>query len=181
MGWDDSTGEYQEHVIEMILDGNICHGMSLNQKLKITSPGLNMIPKLDDQMHAVVAVLPSTEASGPAIENIRRLWQQLISDKDRQHLRMVVLLTFPDKFDSLIAENIQNINISTRLKTLREKVSEKTGVPESNIFPIWNYMSEYQTDLSKNTLILMALRRILEAALMFFRSVKKIPPVKSHE
>ncbi|XP_015241791.1 PREDICTED: interferon-induced protein 44-like [Cyprinodon variegatus] len=151
------------HVKDMkkAMKGHIKDGYTFNPECSLSkSDGYyNTSPNADDKAHILVCVIDATsELRNDVIETI----QDIRDDATDLGIHQVAIFT---KIDEACAKTKKEIRNVCRSKLLHDRVqdfSEKSGIPENDIFTIKNYYMEKDLDTNVDVLILNALKRIIE-------------------
>ncbi|XP_048020856.1 interferon-induced protein 44-like [Megalobrama amblycephala] len=118
---------------------------------------------LQEKIHCVVYVIDATKIS-------------LMSDKLEEKLAAIrkkvnslgipqmALMAKVDEACPDVEEDLQNVYITSYIKTKVQEVSSRLGVPVSCVLPVKNYSQELELELNCDVLLLTALQQMLNFA-----------------
>ncbi|XP_077082506.1 interferon-induced protein 44-like [Siphateles boraxobius] len=118
---------------------------------------------LQEKIHCVVYVIDATKISlFPT-----KLEEKLTATRRKVNtlgIPQMVLMTKVDEACPDVVEDLQNIYISSYIKTKVQEVSSRLGVPVSCVLPVKNYSQELELELNCDVLLLTALQQMLNFA-----------------
>ncbi|KAM9327923.1 interferon-induced protein 44-like isoform 1-T3 [Pholidichthys leucotaenia] len=165
MGLERDDRTFDVETIKLALKGHIKEGYTFNPKAELTEkdPSYNPNPSLDDQVHVLVCVVKATTLTILDDGAIKKLRDVRLAAHDKERgIAQVVILTHIDEACPEVKRDIKNVYKSKHLKTQMETLSARLGIPLKCIFPVRNYCHEFETDDDVDTLILSAMRRIID-------------------
>ncbi|XP_051767203.1 interferon-induced protein 44-like isoform X2 [Ctenopharyngodon idella] len=115
---------------------------------------------LQEKIHCVVYVIDATKISlmsdklEEKLAAIRRKVNSLVT-----HFQ--VLMAKVDEACPDVEEDLQNVYITSYIKTKVQEVSSRLGVPVSCVLPVKNYSQELELELNCDVLLLTALQQML--------------------
>ncbi|KAK2906924.1 hypothetical protein Q8A67_005909 [Cirrhinus molitorella] len=118
---------------------------------------------LQEKIHCVVYVIDSTNISLMS----SKLEEKLASIRRRVNalsIPQIVLMTKVDEACPLVEKDLQNIYLSSYIKSKVQEVSSRLGVPVSCVLPVKNYSQELELELNCDVLLLTALQQMLNFA-----------------
>ncbi|MEQ2186879.1 hypothetical protein GOODEAATRI_033337, partial [Goodea atripinnis] len=158
-----SQGGVQEEDVKLVLKGHIKEGYKFNPESPISpdrNEFYNKSPTSKDIVHLLVCVVPAHTIillQDKVIEKLRKIRK----DASELNIPQVVIITKIDQFCLEIAEDLKNVYKVADLKEKMETFSAAVGVPMNCIFPVKNYHEEIDLKDEVDSLILSALRSII--------------------
>ncbi|KAL7846124.1 hypothetical protein AOLI_G00243160 [Acnodon oligacanthus] len=161
---EDLGGIKPEDVIK-VLQGHVFDGYTFNHLNCITEDHLkhNNNPKLGDKIHCLVSIIPADTLSiinSKVIDKMRTI-RQKATELD---IPQVIVLTKVDQTCMMVNEDLKKIYQSKKINEKVQECSNKLGNSPNCIYPVKNYHAEITQDDDTDTLILMALRDIVNFA-----------------
>ncbi|XP_077082505.1 interferon-induced protein 44-like [Siphateles boraxobius] len=148
--------------ISSILQGHVADRYKFNpttpfqpEEQKASRPA-----SLQEKIHCVVYVIDATKISLMS----SKLEEKLAAIRRKVNtlgIPQMVLMTKVDEACPDVVEDLQNIYISSYIKTKVQEVSSRLGVPVSCVLPVKNYSQELELELNCDVLILTALQQML--------------------
>uniref|UniRef100_A0A3Q2ZZU4 Interferon-induced protein 44-like n=1 Tax=Kryptolebias marmoratus TaxID=37003 RepID=A0A3Q2ZZU4_KRYMA len=162
MGLEDGAGRgVSTHDIKLALMGHVKEGYKFNpvSPLSAGDPFYNSSPSPDDRVHVLVCVhsANSAEMKSSVLQKMREI-RESASDLGIPQLAVVT------KIDEACGETDNSLKNVYKSKHLKKKVSFTLflGIPMNCILPIKNYSKETCMNVDVDTLILSALRLIID-------------------
>ncbi|XP_051977507.1 interferon-induced protein 44-like [Xyrauchen texanus] len=165
MGLEEQTGAGLDiEDISSILQGHIQDRYKFNPVTPFQSTQKASISaSLQKQIHCVVYVIDGTKISLMS----SKLEEKLAAIRRKVNSMGVpqfVLMTKVDEACSHVEKDLQNIYVSSYIKTKVQEVSSRLGVPVSCVLPVKNYSQELELNLNCDVLLLTALQQMLNFA-----------------
>ncbi|XP_044221328.1 interferon-induced protein 44-like [Thunnus albacares] len=162
MGLEEGTGQgVQAEDIKLAMMGCVKEGYKFNpvSALSESDPGYNPSPSPDDQVHVLVCILSANtaEIKESVLQKMRGV-REAARDLGIPQMMMIT------KIDEACAEtdkNLRNVYKSKYLKKKMKDFSSAVGIPMNYIFPMRNYRDEIDLNDDVDTLILSALRHMI--------------------
>ncbi|KAF1383088.1 hypothetical protein PFLUV_G00150690 [Perca fluviatilis] len=138
--------------IKLALGGHVKEGYQFKPSSPLSpgDPGYNPRPSADDQVHVLVCVLSADSAEITVLKKMADI-REAASE----------LGTHIDSACPETKKDLKNVYKSQQLKQKVKDFSAAVGVPENYIFPVKNYSDETHINDDVNTLILSALRQMI--------------------
>ncbi|XP_065101856.1 interferon-induced protein 44-like [Paramisgurnus dabryanus] len=166
MGLEEQTGSGLDiEDINSILRGHIPDRYKFNpmapfepDEQKSSKPA-----SLEQKIHCVVFVIDATKISlmsSKLEEKLAAIRKKVIS----LGIAQIVLMTKVDEACPLVEEDLQNVYVSSYIKSKVQEVSSRLGVPVSCVLPVKNYSQELELNLSCDLLLLTAVQQMLRSA-----------------
>ncbi|XP_039537487.1 interferon-induced protein 44-like isoform X2 [Pimephales promelas] len=118
---------------------------------------------LQEKIHCVVYVIDATKISLMS----SKLEEKLAAIRRKVNtlgIPQMVLMTKVDEACPDVEEDLQNIYITSYIKTKVQEVSSRLGVPVSCVLPVKNYSQELELELNCDVLLLTAIQQMLNFA-----------------
>ncbi|XP_065101810.1 interferon-induced protein 44-like isoform X5 [Paramisgurnus dabryanus] len=118
---------------------------------------------LEQKIHCVVFVIDATKISlmsSKLEEKLAAIRKKVIS----LGIAQIVLMTKVDEACPLVEEDLQNVYVSSYIKSKVQEVSSRLGVPVSCVLPVKNYSQELELNLNCDLLLLTAVQQMLRSA-----------------
>ncbi|XP_065101777.1 interferon-induced protein 44-like isoform X2 [Paramisgurnus dabryanus] len=118
---------------------------------------------LQQKIHCVVYMIDSTKISLMS----SKLEEKLAAIRKKVNslsVPQIVLMTKVDEACPLVEEDLQNVYVSSYIKSKVQEVSSRLGVPVSCVLPVKNYSQELELNLSCDLLLLTAVQQMLNFA-----------------
>ncbi|XP_033999270.1 interferon-induced protein 44-like isoform X4 [Trematomus bernacchii] len=149
--------------IKLAMKGHMKDGYTFNPSSPLSENDqyYNRNPSLNDRVHVLVCIIPGS-MSGMQDDSVRKLREVRLAARE-MGIPEIAILTKIDDTCPEVRENIRNVYKSKYLKKKIEEVSGVLGFPPSCIFPVKNYQTTLETSDDTDTLILSALRRMIES------------------
>ncbi|KAL3966238.1 growth arrest and DNA-damage-inducible protein [Sarotherodon galilaeus] len=149
--------------IKLAMSGHVKGGYRFNPKCPLfeTDPGYNSSPTLDDKVHILVLVIPADTLSIISTESRRKMNNVRLAARDNG-IPQIAIMTKIDEACPEVKKGIKNAYRSKHLNKLMETVNVILGIPLNCIFLVKNYHKEIETDNNMDSLILCALKKIID-------------------
>ncbi|KAM4521522.1 interferon-induced protein 44-like [Odontesthes bonariensis] len=157
-------GGVLEKDIELALKGHMKEGYKFNPESPLSEGDrhYNKNPTPNDCVHVLVCVIPADTLSIMSNE-VAQKFRNIREEASRLKIPQLAILTKPDlAFPE--QRNVKNVYRSRYMKEKMEKFSANVGIPMNCIFPVRNYSQETNMDDDIDSLILDAMKNILQCA-----------------
>ncbi|XP_036945046.1 interferon-induced protein 44-like isoform X1 [Acanthopagrus latus] len=148
--------------LKLAMKGHIKDGYNFNPVSAISEDDnyYNKAPTLKDRVHVLVCVIPAPSVNIQSAETVAKMREVRLAARDLG-IPQLAVLTKIDEACPAVKEDIRNVYMSKYLKSQMELFSESLGIPVKCIFPVKNYHSEIDPDDDTDTLILSALKHMI--------------------
>ncbi|PWA23370.1 hypothetical protein CCH79_00019517, partial [Gambusia affinis] len=160
-GLEEQNG-VSENDIKLALMGHVKEGYQYNpvSPLSAADPGYNSTPSIDDRVHVLVCVCSAWYSHmRPSILQKMMSIREAASDLG---IPQLAVLTNIDCECSETEKSLRNVYRSKYFQKRMRDFSSSLGIPMNRILPVKNYSHETQLDPDVDTLILNALRRMID-------------------
>ncbi|XP_015224398.1 PREDICTED: interferon-induced protein 44-like [Cyprinodon variegatus] len=162
MGLSTHKGVLEEDVA-LALKGHIKEGYTFDQDTPLSedSEFYNTSPSPNDKVQVLVCVIPADNISimdDELLQKIRRI--RLVATK--LNIAQVTILTKIDALFPEIQRDVRNVYRFLEIKEKMLKVNAYVGIPMNCMFPVRNYHEEINMQMDFDTLILSAMKHIIQ-------------------
>ncbi|XP_034756027.1 interferon-induced protein 44-like [Etheostoma cragini] len=156
------TNGVQVKDVNLAMKGKVKEGYKFNPDSKLSKDDqfYNKGPTNNDKVHVLVCVINATTVSQLS-ENIVKKIREIRKEATDLGIPQVAILTKIDQVCPEIKEDLQNVYKVNYLKEKMKQFSVNVGIPMNCIFPVKNYDEEINLDDDVDSLILSALRNII--------------------
>lgn len=157
--------------IKLALMGHVKEGYKFNpmSPLDKLDYHYNPNPTIDDKVHVLVLMLP---ANSSAIDHSMILKMKEVRETARDlGIPQLAVGTHVDVNCPEINKDLKNIYRSKSLKNKMDEFSHAVGIPLNGIMGVKNYSEETDNDDIVDTLILIALRNMVNSGMDFVRKM----------
>ncbi|CAK6983822.1 interferon-induced protein 44-like, partial [Scomber scombrus] len=160
MGLEEGGGVRVED-IKLALQGRVSEGYTFNpvSALSETDPNYKSSPSVDDRVHLLVCVCSAnaSEIKEPVLQKMKEVREIA----NALGIPQVAIVTKIDEACGETEKSLKNIYHSKYVKKKMTDFSSRLGIPLNCIFPVKNYSSEISLDDDVDSLILSALRLMI--------------------
>ncbi|XP_067458883.1 interferon-induced protein 44-like [Thunnus thynnus] len=148
--------------IKLALKGHVQEGYKFNPASPLSDgdPGYISSPSADDKVHLLVYVCDAnaSEIKEPVMQKMKEI-REVASGLG---IPQVAIVTKVDEACDETEKDLKNVYKSKHLKKKITEFSARLGIPLNCIFAVKNYSSETYLDEDVNTLMLNALRLMID-------------------
>ncbi|CAL9684951.1 unnamed protein product [Knipowitschia caucasica] len=168
----DRLGMHPDDIV-MVLKGHVKEGYKFNPMSPLTDKdhGYNKNPTINDKVHVLVLMLSAdcSDIDPTIIDKMEKI-RQTAHDLG---IPQIAIGTHVDTLCPEIHKDLQNIYRSKLLYTKIKEFSKAVGLVENCIMGVKNYSHETDTDDNVSTLILLALRNMINYGNDYIRAHAK--------
>uniref|UniRef100_A0A3P9PUT3 Interferon-induced protein 44-like n=1 Tax=Poecilia reticulata TaxID=8081 RepID=A0A3P9PUT3_POERE len=163
MGLEDGTDKgVHADDIKLALRGHVRESYKFNPVAPLSQddPGYNPTPSADDKVHVLVCMMSAnTHQIKPSILEKVKSIRETASDLGIPHMAM---MTHIDEACGEIEKDLRNVYKSKYVRKKMKDFSAAVGIPMNCIFPVKNYSEEISLNDDIDSLILSALRTMVD-------------------
>ncbi|CAK6984549.1 interferon-induced protein 44-like [Scomber scombrus] len=162
MGLEESKGVIV-HDVKLALKGRVKDNYKLNPEHTLSEGDqyYNTEVNPNDKVHVLLCVIPADTVSHMKEEVTRKI-QEIRRAASELGIPQVAIITKIDEACPEIKEDLKNVYKSVNLKEMMEQLSGNVGIRRNCIFPVRNYFEEINLNDDVDSLILSALRHIID-------------------
>ncbi|XP_053532123.1 interferon-induced protein 44-like isoform X2 [Ictalurus punctatus] len=164
MGLQHSGGITADDIIS-VLKGHVPDKYTFNPVSSITAekPEYKKNPTLYDKVHCLVSIL-SADSVSRMEDGVFVKMAEVRAAASEQGIPQVIVMTKVDKACEQVNQDLKKVYTSKKIKEKMDLCSINSGISKNAIYPVKNYAEEITKDDGIETLILTALRDILNFA-----------------
>ncbi|KAM9347450.1 interferon-induced protein 44-like [Symphorus nematophorus] len=163
MGLEANSGRgLRAEDIKLAMRGHVRDGYKFNPASSLShgDPGYNPNPSPDDKVHVLVCVL---SANSPAInESVLQKMADIREAASELGIPQMAMITNIDGACGETEKNLRNVYKSKHLQKKMRDFSSTVGIPMNCIFPVKNYSDEIEIKDDVDSLILSALKCMID-------------------
>ncbi|XP_074541890.1 interferon-induced protein 44-like [Halichoeres trimaculatus] len=148
--------------IKLALMGHVKEGYRFNPESKLSEddPYYVRSPTDNDKVHVLVCVIPAGSLPVMPPGTLQKI-RDVRGAASELGIPQVVILTKIGEAYPEIKEDLKSVYRVTSFKNMMEKFSAEVGIPLNCIFPVKNYYEEIDLNNDADSLILSALKNII--------------------
>ncbi|XP_039637487.1 interferon-induced protein 44-like [Perca fluviatilis] len=150
--------------VKLALKGHVKENYEFNPESTLSEKDLtfyNKHPTANDKVHVLVCVIDANTVSEMSDE-IQDKIHNIRMEASKLRIPQVAILTKIDLVCPKIQNNLRNVYETVHIKNKMEELSALVGIPMNCIFPVKNYHEEINLNSDIDSLILSALRNIID-------------------
>ncbi|KAM8748346.1 interferon-induced protein 44-like isoform 1-T2 [Acanthopagrus schlegelii] len=163
MGLEEGSGSgVHPDDIKLTMKGHVREKYKFNPVSPLSSedPGYNPEPSADDKVHVLVCVFSANSAE--TTESVLQKMADIRQAASDLGIPQMAMMTKIDEACGETEKNLRNVYKSKHLKKKMKDFSAAVGIPMNCIFPVKNYSEEIDISDDVDSLILSALRRMID-------------------
>ncbi|KAM6934987.1 interferon-induced protein 44-like [Xenentodon cancila] len=157
----DANGVHA-HDIKLVLKGHVKEGYKFNPASRLSEgdPDYISSPSPQDKVHVLVCVFSAnaSEIKSSVLEKMRDIREEA----SELGIPQLAVLTHIDTACGETEKSLRNVYKSKHLKKKMSDFSSRLGIPMNCILPMKNYSDEINLEEDINTLILSALKLMID-------------------
>uniref|UniRef100_A0A8C9YZX0 G domain-containing protein n=1 Tax=Sander lucioperca TaxID=283035 RepID=A0A8C9YZX0_SANLU len=148
--------------VKLAMKGQVKEGYRFNPESALSDDDqfYNEHPTNNDKVHVLVSVVDANTLSIKSDKAVAKI-RTIRIEASELNIPQVAILTKIDKVCPELNEDLKNIYKVKLLKERMEKFSVEVGIPMNCIFPLKNYDSEINLNNDVDSLILSAMKHII--------------------
>lgn len=167
------TGTFRFHDLPLVISGHIKKNYEFKKDRKIDKDDsidaefYNPNPTITDQMHGILIVADVEKLD---CEETEKEYHQIMDDVPDCNVPSSLILTKVDTLELCNAGSLNEIFRSKHAEKKVDTVKNKFGFHDCQIWPIANYVTGINQDITRDILALLSLDNILEEALTYIEN-----------
>ncbi|KAF1377035.1 hypothetical protein PFLUV_G00217700 [Perca fluviatilis] len=148
--------------VKLALKGRVKEDYAFNPESTLleNNPFYNQHPTTNDKVHVLVCVIDANAVANITERIVKKICD-IRSEASKLNIPQVAIFTKIDQACPEIKQDVKNVYKVKSLKEKMEKFSVDVGIPINCIFPVENYHDEINLNNDVGTLILSALKHII--------------------
>ncbi|XP_028461581.1 uncharacterized protein LOC114573529 [Perca flavescens] len=147
--------------VKLAMMGQVKEGYRFNtESMMLDDPFYNKHPTNNDKVHVLVCVVDASILSFISDKAVAKM-RTIRIEASKLNIPQVAILTKIDEACLEVNEDLKNIYMVKHLKEKMEVISATVGIPMNCIFPVKNYDSEIDLNNDVDSLILSAMKHII--------------------
>uniref|UniRef100_A0A671U2F1 G domain-containing protein n=1 Tax=Sparus aurata TaxID=8175 RepID=A0A671U2F1_SPAAU len=162
MGLEDGSGSgVRPEDIKLAMKGHVKDSYTFNPVSPLSSDklGYNPEPSADDKVHVLVCMFSANSAE--ITESVLQKMAKIREAASELGIPQMAMMTKIDEACGETEKNLKNVYKSKHLKKKMTDFSAAVGIPMNRIFPVKNYSEEIDINDDVDSLILNALRHMI--------------------
>uniref|UniRef100_A0A671WJW5 G domain-containing protein n=1 Tax=Sparus aurata TaxID=8175 RepID=A0A671WJW5_SPAAU len=163
MGLEEGSGSgVRPDDIKLAMKGHVKDGYKFNAVSPLSSgdPGYNPEPSADEKVHVLVCTFSANSAE--ITESVLQKMATIREEASELGIPQIAIMTKIDEACGETEKELKNVYKSKHLKKKMKDFSAAVGIPMNYIFPVKNYSEEIDINDDVDTLILSALRCMID-------------------
>ncbi|XP_054879924.1 interferon-induced protein 44-like [Poeciliopsis prolifica] len=154
--------EALEEDVKLVLRGHVKEGYTFDPDKQLCQGDkfYQETPNANDKVSRFICVIPADKiemTSDEVVDQIRRIRE----DASSLHIPQIAIITKIDELDPDLQKDVKKVYKLKSIKEKMQKFSSLVGIPMNRIFPVKNYHEEIDMNTDVDSLILSAMRHIL--------------------
>ncbi|XP_032399742.1 interferon-induced protein 44 isoform X2 [Etheostoma spectabile] len=157
--------------VNLAMKGKVKEGYKFNRDARMPEEGpfYNKQPTDNDKVHVLVCVIDANTLTCMNKDTEEKI-RQIRIEATHLSIPQVAILTKIDLVCPEIQNNLRKVYETIHIKNKMKEFSAAVGIPMNCIFPVKNYHEEIDLDNDVDSLILSALRNIINLGNDYFNS-----------
>lgn len=148
--------------IKLALMGHVKEGYKFNPESRLSEddPCFVRAPTDNEKVHVLVCVIPAGTLTVMSADILQKIRDVRVAASELGIPQVVILTKIGEAYPE-IREDLKSVYRVTSFKNRMERLSAEVGIPMNCIFPVKNYYEEIDLNNDADSLILSALKNII--------------------